>query len=54
MFTPITIPSGVKMLFNTVRLGPGVELEEVEMALGEMCADSKKFGDDMLWQGAPE
>ena len=37
MFTPITIPFGVKMLFNTVRLRPGVEMEDVEMALGEMC-----------------
>jgi hypothetical protein len=37
MFTPITIPFGVKMLFNTVKLKPGVEMEDVEMALGEMC-----------------
>lgn len=37
MFTPITIPFGVKMLFNTVRLRPGVEMEDVELALGEMC-----------------
>lgn len=37
MFAPITIPFGAKMLFNTVTLKPGVELEEVEMALGEMC-----------------
>lgn len=37
MFTPITIPFGVKMLFNTVRLRLGVEMEDVELALGEMC-----------------
>jgi hypothetical protein len=37
MFAPITIPFGAKMLFNTVTLKPGVVLEEVEMALGEMC-----------------
>jgi hypothetical protein len=37
MFSPITIPFGAKMLFNTVTLKPGVGLEEVEMALGEMC-----------------
>ena len=37
MFTPITIPFGVKMLFNTVKLKPGVEMEDVELALGEMC-----------------
>lgn len=37
MFTPITIPFGVKMLFNTVKLKPGVAMEDVELALGEMC-----------------
>lgn len=37
MFTPITIPFGAKMLFNTVKLKPGVEMEDVELALGEMC-----------------
>jgi len=37
MFAPITIPFGAKMLFNTVTIKPGVALEEVEMALGEMC-----------------
>lgn len=54
MFAPITIPFVAKMLFNTVTLKPGVELEEVEMALGEMCTDSKELGYDMLWQGVPE
>ena len=37
MYTPITIPFGVKMLFNTLKLKPGVAMEDVEMALGEMC-----------------
>lgn len=37
MFTPISIPFGSKMLFNTVRLKPGVVMEDVELALGEMC-----------------
>jgi heme-degrading monooxygenase HmoA len=37
MFTPITIPFGAKMLFNTVKLKPGVAMEDVELALGEMC-----------------
>jgi len=37
MFTPITIPFGAKMLFNTVKLKPGVVMEDVELALGEMC-----------------
>jgi heme-degrading monooxygenase HmoA len=37
MFAPVTIPFGAKMLFNTVTIKPGVALEEIEMALGEMC-----------------
>ena len=37
MYAPITIPFGAKMLFNTVTLKPGVEIEDVELALGEMC-----------------
>jgi hypothetical protein len=37
MFSPVTIPFGAKMLFNTLTLKPGVEFEEVELALGEMC-----------------
>jgi hypothetical protein len=37
MFTAITIPFGAKMLFNTVKLKPGVSMEDVELALGEMC-----------------
>lgn len=37
MFSPVTIPFGAKMLFNTLKLKPGVEMESVELALGEMC-----------------
>ena len=37
MFDPVSIPFGAKMLFNTVKLKPGVNFEEVELALGEMC-----------------
>ena len=37
MFSPITIPFGAKVLFNTVKLRPGVAMENVELALGEMC-----------------
>lgn len=37
MFDPVSIPFGAKMLFNTVRLRPGVVFEDVELALGEMC-----------------
>jgi len=37
MFEPISIPFGAKMLFNTVKLRPGVDMDDVELALGEMC-----------------
>lgn len=37
MFGPITLPFGAKMLFNTVKLKPGVNFEQVELAVGEMC-----------------
>ena len=37
MFGPITIPFGCKMLFNTVKLKAGVSMDDVELALGDMC-----------------
>lgn len=37
MFNPITIPFGASMLYNVVRLKPGVSTDDVEMAIGEMC-----------------
>ncbi len=37
MFEPVSVPFGAKMLFNTLKLKPGVSLEDVELALGEMC-----------------
>lgn len=37
MFGPITIPFGAKMLFNTLKLKPGAQMDDVELALGEMC-----------------
>ncbi len=37
MFGPVTVPFGSKMLFNTIKLKPGVNFEDVEFALGEMC-----------------
>jgi heme-degrading monooxygenase HmoA len=47
MYTPITIPFGAKMLFNTVKLKPGVSMEDVELALGEMCNVVKDhYGDE--------
>jgi hypothetical protein len=37
MFHPLTIPFGAKMLFNVVRLKPEYQLEDAELAMGEMC-----------------
>ena len=47
MFHPITIPFGCVMLFNVVKLKEGVKVEDVELALGEMCNVVKNtYGDD--------
>lgn len=47
MFGPITIPFGAKLLFNTVKLKPGVSFDDVELAVGEMCNVVKEtYGGD--------
>ncbi|WHZ14131.1 MAG: hypothetical protein OJF52_000966 [Nitrospira sp.] len=47
MFGPITIPYGAKMLFNTVKLKPGVTFDDVELAVGELCSVVKDtYGGD--------
>lgn len=47
MFNPVTIPFGVKMLFNVVELKPEVTIEQVETVLGEMCNVVKNtYGND--------
>jgi hypothetical protein len=47
MFEPITIPFGAKMLFNTIKLKPGASMDDVELALGEMCNVVKEtYGGD--------
>ena len=47
MFEPISIPFGCVMLFNVVKLKEGVTVEDVELALGEMCNVVKNtYGDD--------
>jgi hypothetical protein len=47
MFEPIKLPFGAKMLFNTVKLKPGVKFEDVELAVGEMCNVVKEtYGGD--------
>lgn len=37
MFDAISIPFGAKMLLNTLKLKPGVSVDDVEIAIGEMC-----------------
>lgn len=37
MFSNLEIPFESKMLFNVVKLKEGVTMEDVELALGEMC-----------------
>jgi len=47
MFEPITIPFGSVMLYNLIKLKEGVTVEDVELALGEMCNVVKNtYGDD--------
>jgi hypothetical protein len=47
MFDPVSIPYGSKMLFNAVKLKPGVSISDVELALGEMCHVVKEtYGDE--------
>lgn len=47
MFTAITIPFGAVMLFNVVKLKKDVKVEDVELALGEMCNVVKNtYGDE--------
>jgi hypothetical protein len=47
LFDAISIPFGTKMLFNTIKLKPGVSMDDVEMALGEMCNVVKEtYGGD--------
>ena len=47
MFDPISLPFGAKMLFNTVKLKPGVSFDDVELEVGEMCNVVKEtYGGD--------
>jgi hypothetical protein len=47
MFGPITIPYGGKLLFNTLKLKPGVTYDDIELALAEMCNVVKEtYGGD--------
>jgi hypothetical protein len=47
MFEPINIPFGAKMLFNVVKLKAGVSIDEIELAIGELCNTVKNtYGDE--------
>ncbi len=47
MFEPLSIPFGCVMLYNVVKLKDEVTVEDVELALGEMCNVVKNtYGDD--------
>ena len=37
MFEALSVPFGAKMLFNTVKLKRDVTMDDVELAIGEMC-----------------
>lgn len=37
MFEALSVPFGAKMLVNTVKLKPGITMEDVELAIGGMC-----------------
>lgn len=38
MFDPIEVPFGCVMLFNEVNLKEGLSVDDVELALGELCS----------------
>jgi len=47
MFGSIEVPFDSVMLFNVIKLKEGVTIDDVEMALGEMCNVVKNtYGDD--------
>ena len=47
MFNALSIPFGCVMLYNVVKLKAGVKIEDVELALGEMCNVVKNtYGND--------
>ena len=48
MFGPITIPYESVMLYNVARLKYGVEFDDVEMAIAEMCSLVKETYPDFI------
>lgn len=37
MFTPIQVPFDCVMLYNVVKLKPEISMDDLELAMGEMC-----------------
>ena len=48
MFGPITIPYESVMIYNTVKLKYGVDFDDVEMAIAEMCSLVKETYPDFI------
>ena len=47
MFGTLSVPFGCVMLYNVVKLKEGVTIDDVELALGELCNIVKEtYGDD--------
>lgn len=47
MFHSVSIPFDAKMLFNVVKLKPGVNFDDIELLIGEMCNTVKNnYGND--------
>lgn len=47
MFHSVSIPFDAKMLFNVIKLKPGVNFDDIELLIGEMCNTVKNnYGDD--------
>lgn len=48
MFGPITVPYECVMLYNVARLKDGIDFDDVEFALGEMCNHVKETYDGFI------
>ena len=48
MFDSITIPFESVMLYNVAKLKDGIDFEEVELAIAEMCSHVKETYPDFI------
>ena len=48
MFNPITIPYESVMLYNVATLKGGIDFDEVELAIAEMCSHVKETYPDFI------